>query len=250
MNTDALAAYLDELLRVSEVPDSPRAFNGLQVANSGEVTRVGVAVDASEQSIRTAAELQCNLLIVHHGLFWDPPGLLRGRRYRRLKLLFDNDMAVYSSHLPLDVHEQYGNNVLLATSLGVKAKGAFGEYQGGPVGLWGEINVTRETLAARLDDLLGGRVKLIPGGPEIIRRIGVVTGGAGSMIGAAAAKQLDAFVTGEGEHHTYFDAMENGINVYYGGHYATETFGVRALGAHIAERFDLPWNYIDVPTGL
>jgi dinuclear metal center YbgI/SA1388 family protein len=250
VNTDKLAAYLDELLEVAEVPDYPRAFNGLQVANSGDVSRVAVAVDASEQSIRKAAELDCNLLIVHHGLFWDPPGLIQGRRYRRLKILFENDIAVYSSHLPLDVHKDLGNNALLARELGITRKGSFGDYQGVPIGLWGEINVTRETLAARLDDLLGGRVRLIPGGPEIIRRVGVVTGGAGSLIAAAAGHQLDAFVTGEGEHHTYFDAMENGINVYYGGHYATETFGVRALGAHISEKFDLPWTYIDLPTGL
>ena len=250
MNTDKLAAYLDELLEVAEVPDYPRAFNGLQVANTGDVSRVAVAVDASEQSIRKAAELDCNLLIVHHGLFWDPPGLIQGRRYRRLKILFENDIAVYSSHLPLDLHEDLGNNALLARELGITRQGSFGDYQGVPIGLWGEINVTRETLAARLDDLLGGRVKLIPGGPEIIRRVGVVTGAAGSLIGAAATHQLDAFVTGEGEHHTYFEAMENGINVYYGGHYATETFGVRALGAHISEKFDLPWDYIDQPTGL
>ena len=165
MNTDKLAAYLDELLRVADVPDYPRAFNGLQVANSGEVLRIGVAVDASEQSIRAAAALECGLLIVHHGLFWDPPGLIRGPRYRRLKLLFDNDMAVYSCHLPLDLHEDLGNNAILARELGIQRQGHFGEYEGVPVGVWGEINVTRETLAARLDDLLGGRVKLIPGGP-------------------------------------------------------------------------------------
>jgi dinuclear metal center YbgI/SA1388 family protein len=250
VNTDKLAAYLDQLLKVTEMPDYPRAFNGLQVANSGAVSRVAVAVDASEQAIRAAADLEANLLVVHHGLFWDPPGLIQGRRYRRLKLLFDNDIAVYSSHLPLDVHEDLGNNALLARELGIARRGSFGEYQGVPIGLWGELNVTRETLAARLDDVLGGRVRLIAGGPEILRRVGVVTGGAASMIGAAVAHQLDAFVTGEGEHHTYFDAMENGINVYYGGHYATEIFGVRALGAHISEKFDVPWNFIDVPTGL
>lgn len=250
MNTDKLTAYLDQLLRVADVPDYPKAFNGLQVANSGEVSRIAVAVDASEQSIRTAADLDCHLLIVHHGLFWDAPGLIQGRWYRRLKLLFDNDIAVYSSHLPLDIHDDFGNNALLAKELGVTRRGSFGDFQGVPVGLWGELNVTRETLAARLDDLLGGRVKLIAGGPEIIRRVGVATGGAASMIREAAAQQLDAFVTGEGAHHTFFDAMENGINVYFGGHYATETFGVRALGEHISEKFDLPWSYIDLPTGL
>jgi dinuclear metal center YbgI/SA1388 family protein len=207
-------------------------------------------VDASGQSIRAAIDHGCNLLLVHHGLFWDGMGAIRDRRYRRRKLLLDHDVAVYSSHLPLDVHPRLGNNVILAEQLGIEVAGNFASYQQTPLGIWGKLEIRREALTARLDDLLGVRVRLIAGGSEMVSRVGVVTGGAGSMIEAAVQTGLDAFITGEGAHHTYFDAMENGINVYYAGHYATETFGVRALAAHLEEKFGLPWEFLDLPTGL
>jgi putative NIF3 family GTP cyclohydrolase 1 type 2 len=105
-------------------------------------------------------------------------------------------------------------------------------------------------LAARLDDVLGGRVLMMPYGPDRLRRVGVITGGGGSMIAAAVAAGLDGYVTGEGAHHTYFDAEEGGINAFYGGHYATETWGVKALAAHLESRFGLPWEFLDHPTGL
>lgn len=250
MNLFDIVAHLDELLQTGAIPDYSGAHNGLQVENSGAVDRVGVAVDASEETIRKAIEAECNLLIVHHGLFWDAAPSVRGRRYRRLKLLLQNDVAVYASHLPLDVHPTLGNNACLAGELGIEPVGNFGVFSGQPVGVWGNLLIRREALAARLDDLLGVRVKLIPGGPEMISRVGVITGGAGSMIETAVEARLDAFVTGEGAHHTYFDAMENRINVYYAGHYATETFGVRALGRHLEERFGLPFEFLDSPTGL
>lgn len=250
MNINELATYLDRLLAITEVPDYAGAFNGLQVENSGAVSRVAAAVDATEATIRQAIARGCNLLLVHHGLFWDGPGHIRGRRYRRLKLLLDHDVAVYSAHLPLDVHPDFGNNALLAQAIGIEQRGYFGLYSGKPVGVWGDLKIRREALAARLDDLLGVRVKLIAGGPEMVARAGVITGGAGSMINEAVAAGLDAFVTGEGAHHTYFDAMENGINVYYAGHYATETFGVKAVAKHLQDAFALPWEFIDSPTGL
>ena len=250
MNILKLSAYLNEILRVGDVPDYANALNGLQVENSGEVSRVAASVDASERSIRAAIERSCNLLIVHHGLFWDGLGSIRGRRYRRLKLLLDHDVAVYSCHLPLDVHPKMGNNAILAEQLGIAIQGGFADFQHTPLGIWGKLEIGREALTARLEALLGVRVKLIAGGSEKVSRVGVVTGGAGSMIEAAVQAGLDAFITGEGAHHTYFDAMENGINVYYGGHYATETFGVRALAAHLEEKFGLPGEFLDLPTGL
>lgn len=252
MNIHEIAEYLDHELKTADTPDYSPAFNGLQVENSGSIVRVAAAVDATEQTIRKAIDLGCNLLIVHHGLFWDGAGHVRGRRYRRLKLLLGNDVAVYSSHLPLDVHPRLGNNALLAEALGISIRSSFGSYQGMPVGVTGDLKIRREALAARLDDLLGVRVKLIAGGPEMIERVGVITGGAGTtaLIAEAAALKLDAFVTGEGAHHTYADAMEHGVNVYYAGHYATETFGVRAVATDLEEKFGLPWEFIDCPTGL
>jgi dinuclear metal center YbgI/SA1388 family protein len=250
MRLEEVVQHLDEYLRVREVPDAPVALNGLQVANAGTVTRVAAAVDASAAAIAAAIAAGCDLLLVHHGLFWDGNVPVTGRRYRKLRSLLEHGVAVYAAHLPLDVHPAVGNNAVLARELGIELRGTFGEYRGIELGVWGECAITREALAARLDDLLGGRVKLIAGGPERIARIGVVTGGAGDMIGQAIAADLDAYVTGEGAHHTYFDAMEGGINVYYGGHYATETWGVRALARHLEERYGLPWQFIDQPTGL
>lgn len=250
MGLDELVQYLDGFLRTAEIPDYAGALNGLQVANGGQVTRVAAAVDASASAIARAVERGCDLLLVHHGLFWDGNQPVTGRRYRRLKALLDHDIAVYSTHLPLDIHPEVGNNAVLAREMGVALEGTFGAYEGVPVGVRGRLEITREALAARLDDLLGGPVRLIPGGPERIRSVAVVTGGAASMLPDAAAAGIDALVTGEGAHHTFFDAMEGGVNAYYGGHYATETWGVRALARHLEERFDLPWEFLDLPTGL
>lgn len=250
MQLPELVDHLDGYLRIAELPDYPHALNGLQVENSGEVTRLAAAVDASAAAVAETVQRGCDLLLVHHGLFWDGNRPLTGRRYRRLKPLLEHDVAVYSAHLPLDAHPQVGNNAVLARELGVQTEGEFGEYHGAQIGVWGTLELRREALAARLDEVLGGPIKLLPGGPERVRRVGVLTGGGGGMIPAALAAGLDALVTGEGAHHTYFDAVEGGINVYYGGHYATETWGVRALAEHLAERFGLPWEFLDLPTGL
>jgi dinuclear metal center YbgI/SA1388 family protein len=245
-----LCGYLDEYLRLTEVPDYPGAHNGLQVANPGTVRKIAAAVDASQRALEAAVAEGADLLLVHHGLFWDGKLPVTGRRYRRLSLALENDLAVYSAHLPLDVHPEVGNNVALARALGAELGGTFGSYRGQPIGRWGKLEVRREALASRLDELLGGRVRMIAGGPERLRRIGVVTGSGADLVGDAREAGLDALVTGEGAHHTFFDAMEGGVNLYLGGHYATETFGVRMLASHLEARFGLPWTFLDQPTGL
>lgn len=250
MKTVDLVAYLDGYLRVAEVPDYPNALNGLQVQNGGEATRIAAAVDASEQTISEAAEAGCDFLVVHHGLFWDGNLPITGRRYRRIRALLDAGIALYSAHIPLDLHPGVGNNAVLARALGIEVQGGFGEFRGMELGVRGRLELRREALAARLDELLGCRIKLVPGGKERVSSVGVITGGGGNMIASAIDAGLDAYITGEGAHHTYFDAMEGGINVYYAGHYATETWGVRALAAHLEQRFDLPWTFLDAPTGL
>jgi dinuclear metal center YbgI/SA1388 family protein len=250
MELKDLVTYLDTYLEVEKVPDYPNALNGLQVESRGEIRRIATAVDASEASIAETIRRGCDLLIVHHGLFWDGNRPVSGRRYRRLQPLLEKGIALYSAHLPLDVHPEVGNNVVLARELGIELEGHFAEYQGHPLGVWGTLEIGREALTARLDEVLGGRVKLLPGGSEHLHRLGVLTGAGGSLIGAAIAAGLDGFITGEGVHHSYFDALEGGINVYYGGHYATETWGVRALGSHISDRFGIPVEFLDLPTGL
>ncbi len=250
-----LRLYLDQYLAVREVPDDPNALNGLQVENSGTLGRIVAAVDASQATIDGVVRHAAGgpaLLLVHHGLFWDGNVAVTGRRYRRLRALLLADVAVYSAHIPLDVHAEVGNNAVLARSLGLSDVTPFDSYQGVSIGFQGVLadGEPREALVARLERLLGAKPRLIAGGPATAHRVGIITGAAGGRIAAASNAGLDTFITGEGPHHTYFDAMELGVNVIYGGHYATEQVGVKALAAHLSDRFGLPWEFHDHPTGL
>ena len=245
-----VVAFLDEHLSIARVPDYPNARNGLQVERDGAVKRVAFAVDAGLAVIEEAGRRKADLLVVHHGLFWGGLQPIVGPFYKRVHALMEANIGLYSAHLPLDVHPEHGNNVLLARALGIEIEGTFADYGGTDVGMWGVLEIRREALAARLDAVLGCRIRMIPGGSERIRRVGVITGGAGSQIAAATRLSLDAFVTGEVAHHHYFDAMEGGINVYVGGHYATEVWGVRALGRYLEDTLGLECSFIDHPTGL
>ncbi len=247
---DEITSYLDGFLRVSEVRDSPNALNGLQVTNDGHVERFAVAVDACQATIDAAAEHGADLLIVHHGLFWGGLEPVTGRHGRRLRTLIRHGIALYSAHLPLDVHPDVGNNAVLARRLGVSGPEPFGEYEGQAIGVVGSLHVARDALAALVTAVLGVTPKVIAVGPDTVRRIGIVTGGGGDLIKQAANAGVDTYVTGEGKHHTYFDAEEFGVNVIYAGHYATETVGVKALADHVADRFHLSWDFLDHPTGL
>jgi dinuclear metal center YbgI/SA1388 family protein len=220
------------------------------VQNSGTITRILAAVDASAESIAAAARRPGTLLLVHHGLFWGGDPAVTGMRYRRLKGALAGDVAVYSAHLPLDAHPEVGNNVLLAGLLGLTISGPFGRYKTLDIGVHGVLEKDRTLLTRELSDLLGHPARLIPGGPERTRRVAVITGGAGSSVNEAAARGCDTFITGEGSHHTWFDAMERGVNLIYAGHWATETLGVKALGERLAKEFGLPWEFFAQPTGL
>jgi dinuclear metal center YbgI/SA1388 family protein len=250
MRLDAIVDYLDDYLRIRDIADSSDAMNGLQVANAGEVHRIATAVDVCAATIEAAAKRSGTLLIVHHGLFWGGPVPFVGPARQRMAVLLSADVALYGAHLPLDLHPDVGNNALLARALGVPVAGPFGDARGQPIGVRGDLAVPRDTLAQRLAELLGRPPRLLPFGPMMTARVGIVSGAAGSMIAQAHHASLDTFITGEGSHHTYFDAEELGINVFYGGHYATETFGVRALGEHLSAQFGLPADFIDHPTGL
>jgi dinuclear metal center YbgI/SA1388 family protein len=245
-----IVRYCDRLLRISEIGDYEGAANGLQVQNSGRVSRIAAAVDASLATVRLAANAKADLLIVHHGLFWGSSHPWTGKRYELLQALIEADLAVYSSHLPLDAHPKLGNNALLCSALGLKKLRPFFASHGTEIGFRAEKKINRADLLAAVARATEAVPRLIPGGPEICRRIGVVTGGAGGDLKRAAAEGLDTFVTGEGPHWTYALAEELGLNVIYGGHYATETFGVKALAAHLSRRFKVPWIFVDHPTGL
>ena len=245
-----VTAYLETLLDQESVTDWGNAMNGLQVENSGRIQRIGAAVDACEATLRLAVERKIDFLLVHHGLFWGGLQRVEGAAYRKLKLALDADMAVFSSHLPLDLHPRFGNNALLAKALGFKRPEPFFFEKGRHIGFKARLSVDLTVLRDRLQAAVGGPVKLISGGPARTGVVGVVTGGAGGEIATAAAEGVDTFVTGEGPHWTYPAAEELGINVLYAGHYATETFGVKALAAHLSQKYRLPWEFIDHPTGL
>jgi dinuclear metal center YbgI/SA1388 family protein len=253
MKTAALTqivAWCDRTLRTAEVQDYDGAVNGLQVENNGQVTRIAATVDASLATVRLAAKAGADLLIVHHGLFWGPTWPWTGRKRELIKELLDHNLAVYSSHLPLDLHPRLGNNAQLCRALGFKSLQPFFFEKGAHLGCQVQARISREALADRLAKALGREVLTIPGGPAECRRIGIVTGGAGSQLKLAAKEGVDTFITGEGPHWTYALAEEFGLNVLYGGHYATETFGVKALAAELSRKFKVPWQFLDHPTGL
>jgi dinuclear metal center YbgI/SA1388 family protein len=247
----SLVSTMDSLLRTVEINDYPGAVNGLQIENSGAVIRIVAAVDACEEVIRESSRVPGTLLLVHHGLFWNGVQTLTGARYRKIKAALDGDLALYSSHLPLDLHPKLGNNVLLAKALGLTAIKPALEMKGQAVGVLGKVReMKREAFAELLSGAVGGDVHLASGGSKIIKTVLVVTGGAGSEVARAATLGVDAFVTGEGPHWSYTAAEELGINLFYAGHYATETFGVKALASLVATQACLPWSFLDHPTGL
>jgi dinuclear metal center YbgI/SA1388 family protein len=245
-----IVEFLDRELRVSSVPDYPGAVNGLQLANAGRIERIVAAVDASLPVIEAASAGGPGLLLVHHGMFWQGVQPVTGAFYRKLKTAMDAGLAVYSSHLPLDIHPQWGNNVLLAKAIGLIDPEPFFEQKGILLGLKGSWQGNRDSLVEKVCEVLGGEVRVCAGGPDHPRSVGLITGGAGSEVAKVAAHGVDTFVTGEGPHWSFPLAEELGINVLHGGHYATETFGVKALAAAVADRLALPWRFVDRPTGL
>jgi len=245
-----VVACCDRLLRPAAFGDYDGAWNGLQVANNGTVTRLAAAVDATPATVKQAIAAGADLLLVHHGLFWSVRQPWTGSHYALLRLLLENNLAVYSAHLPLDAHPRLGNNAQLCAALGLKPYRPFFECKGQPIGFEVRTRLSRGELARRLARALGRPCRLVAAGPVLCRRLGVVSGGAGDQLRQAAAAGLDTFITGEGAHWTCGVAEELGLNVFYGGHYATETFGVKALAAELARRFHLPWTFLDHPPAL
>jgi dinuclear metal center YbgI/SA1388 family protein len=247
---DEIVSYTNRFLRIRDVGDWDNALNGLEIENSGRVTRIGAAVDVSTRVLTEAAKQDVDLLIVHHGLFW--PGLqpIQGALRGQLRIAFENDIALYSAHLPLDIHPRVGNNAQLVAALGLKSARPFLEEKGQPVGLKIRASLPRSELIRKLQKALNGPVKVFGFGPKQTRAIGVVTGAAGSEIYRVADEEIDTFITGEAPHWAAVAAAEVGVNLLLGGHYATEVFGVKALAAHLSKRFRTPWGFIDCPTGL
>ena len=253
---EEIAAFLDDLLRTSEVPDYRGAMNGVQVENLGHITRCAVAVDASSRTIQGAIEQRANLLIVHHGLFWAGAQPIRGHVYERVRRLLAHDIAVYASHLPLDLHPTVGNNVLLAGELGLAPSSGFGRFESIEVGVKGTCDLPTSILAQRCEQVShreGGHLVTVGVPPERRTTRWAICTGAGASsetLREARAAHIDTLIVGEGPHHTAIEAEELGIAVLYVGHYASETFGVRALGAEVERAFGIPWGFVAAPSGL
>ena len=248
--------FLDRELRTREIPDYPGALNGLQAQNDGKVRHIAAAVDFSSVAVSAAAERGADLLLVHHGMFWGGASPITGAAYERTRMLLSSNIAVYASHIPLDLHPVFGNNVLLARELGLTPTGGFAMLRGVAVGVSGTADVPTTSLrerAAAFSARHGGAMVCtpIPTG-RVTRRWGICTGAGASAdtLREAAELGLDTLIVGEGPHHTAVQAIDAGLTIMYLGHYATETLGVAALAREIGERFGIESSFIDAPTGL
>ena len=244
---DAIVAYLDEELESAAYRDY--GPNGLQVVGADEVTTLRVAVSASLEVFERAAAAGAQMLVVHHGLFWDGASPVIGRlERRRLETLFRHDLSLVAYHLPLDGHAVLGNNAQLATILGIGDPEPFAEHRGRAIGRHGALAApsSAEALAAVLGEALGSTPLVLPGGPEQVRTVAVVSGAAARDVRAAAALGIDLFVTGEPEEDAPYLARELGVTIVAAGHNATETVGVRAVAARLAAVFRIDTGFLPV----
>lgn len=254
--TGEIVTYLDSLLETSSIPDYSNALNGLQLANSGNVTRVAAAVDFSSRVVARTVEERANLLVLHHGMFWNGLKPITATAYERLRMLIENDVAVYASHLPLDRHPVFGNNVLLSRSLELVPTAEFAWTKGITIGVRGESDIPTLDLlenAKRFARARGGDAISTPITPDRRTKRWAMCSGAGASsdtLQEASSLGIDTLIVGEGPHHTAVEADEIGITVIYAGHYATETLGVEAIAKHLAEKFGIESVMIHAPTGL
>lgn len=251
MKRDTLVDHLDHFLRIKEVEDA--SLNGLQVEGPEEVTRVAFAVDGCQAAFEKAVGLGAQLLIVHHGLFWDRPLRLVGPMFRRVKTLIEGRCGLYAAHLPLDGHPEVGNNAELARLLGLGETRPFGQYHGVQIGVAGVLDPPLE-MPALIGRLIEGLnvppTRVLAHGPRQARNVGCISGDAAMMIEQVEEAGLDTFITGETSHTFFHQAAERGLNVLYAGHYATETLGVKALARYVQEKWGLETAFLDLPTGM
>lgn len=250
MNRAELVAYLDSYLRINEIKDyGPQ---GLQVEGQEDVVHIVGMVDAQLPCLQAALEREADMLLVHHGIFWGGPQTLSGSFGRLVRVYIASDINLYAAHLALDAHPEVGNNAELARRLGLEVEDWFAPVNGIRLGV-----IARAHHALKLDYLVDrfeqnvGPVKLVQAhGARIVHKVGIISGAGAREIGQAAALGCDTFLTGETSHAEYYGALSARINVIYGGHYLTETVGVQALGEHLRQRFDIDFEFVDLPTGM
>lgn len=239
-----LVAHCHQRLGLPGFPDFPGSHNGLQVENNGTVTRLGAAVDAGLHTFRAAAAAGVDFLLVHHGLFWDGVRPFVGAQRERLQVAFAANLAVFSAHLPLDAHPELGNNAVLARTLGLAPTRGWLPHQGHDMGVIAAAPTDRAALRALLEKTFPGGVTALEFGSAQPREVALLTGSGMSALDSLAPAGVDTLVTGELKQSVYNRAQEERLNLYLCGHYATEVFGVQALAAELATRFDLPWTFL------
>jgi dinuclear metal center YbgI/SA1388 family protein len=248
----SLAEIVEDIDRLLE----PERFedygpNGLQVPGRADVATIATGVSAHLELFQLAAGAKADMLLVHHGLFWGPgPGPIDAPLKRRLQVLFAADLSLVAYHLPLDAHLEIGNNALLARALGAQDPGPFALHRGQPIGVLARLpgdGLPAAELFGRVRDVTSREPLVFDAGPALLTRLAIVSGAGADYLGDAAAAGADAFITGEPAERSMAQARELGLHFIAAGHYATETFGVRRLGEHLAERFELRHLFLDVP---
>jgi dinuclear metal center YbgI/SA1388 family protein len=243
-----LVAFLDTYLNIRHYVD--RSNNGLQVQGAPHISRVAFAVDAAQASFKVASEAGAQLLIVHHGLFWSEHLQITGAHYTRVRQLIEHGLALYACHIPLDAHPEVGNNIELARMAGLTRIEPWGTHKKDSIGFIGDLPeaIPVRALNARLETQIGvsNRVQ----GDGMASRVAVCSGFGITLLDEAVAAGADTLITGETSHQWFHPVAEQAINVIYGGHYQTETVGLKALQRVVAARFDIDTVFIDLPTGL
>ncbi len=242
---------LDTTLRIREIKDAPVALNGLQVENNGQVTKVALAVDGSQKTIEDAIAAGADLLILHHGIYWCGLRPMTGWFKKKIETCLQHNLAIYGAHLPLDLHPELGNNAGIAQALGLSDCTPEVDYHGTLIGVAGTFNGTVAELRDKYANITGSSITgFVQDAAAPAGRVAVCSGGAGDVIYQMHEKGYRTYLTGEENHWVVNAAQDMGVNILFAGHYATETFGVKALGKLLETQFGLPTVFIDNPTGM
>lgn len=250
MDRNELVNWLNEYLVIDCVADYPNAFNGLQIEGKSDVHRVAMAVDFCEVTVQQAITAKADMLLVHHGAFWSPAMPITDRSARRLVPAIQSGLNVYAVHLPLDRHPEVGNNVQIGRAVGGQIVDEFYEYSGTNIGVVVEIPEVTTVGLAHILTAMGMPVTVHADNGRSISRLAICSGGGGDALSAASEKGCQALLTGEAAHYQALEAEELGVSLFLGGHYQTETYGVRALGNLLAQIMHLEVVFLDHPTGL
>ena len=250
IKTLEIVNFCDEVTKKNTISDFSGSFNGLQVDNSGIVSKIGACVDAGFVPFQKAVGKNINFLISHHGLFWSSPIPIVGAAFNKIKLCIDNDLAVYGSHLPLDCHPEIGNNAIIANKLGLEPVRGFLPFESTNIGLIVKNHLSRSKLKNKLDNLFPAGFHSIEYGIEEPSKIAILSGSGQSAVEKLIDEGIDTLITGELKQQHFNYAQENKLNLYICGHYATETFGVDKLAQQVAKNFNLPYEFIEIPCPL